>query len=350
MDMKRDYREDIRLFPSNVVKVWFFLLIAFLVLLPLFTKGYIVYNLNLVLINVIVALGMNILVGYTGQISLGHAGFFAIGAYASALIMTRLDLPFVFALPASGLIAAAFGFLLGLPALRLKGPYLVIATMGFGMAIIQIIGHWEGFFGGHMGIITPKISFGPFELNTDRQLYYVIMIVTVGMTIAAINIIKSRIGRAFIAIRDSDIAAETIGVNLTHYKTLAFAVSAFYTGIGGSLMGFVLGFINPQNFNFFLSIYFLAMVVVGGLGSILGSILGAIIITFLQIQLNNIPEVPLLGKGVIFLSERWFSMSGIANVSSIIFGLVLIVIIIFEPLGLWGRWLKIKYYWKKWPF
>jgi len=350
MDMKRDYREDIRLFPSNVVKVWFFLLIAFLVLLPLFTKSYIVYNLNLVLINVIVALGMNILVGYTGQISLGHAGFFAIGAYASALIMTRLHLPFVFALPASGLIAAVFGFLLGLPALRLKGPYLVIATMGFGMAIIQIIGHWEGFFGGHMGIITPKISFGPFELSTDRQLYYLIMTVTVGMTIAAINIIKSRIGRAFIAIRDSDIAAETIGVNLTHYKTLAFAVSAFYTGIAGSLMGFVLGFINPQNFNFFLSISFLAMVVVGGLGSILGSILGAIIITFLQIQLNNIPEVPLLGKGVIFLSERWFSMSGIANVSSIIFGLVLIVIIIFEPLGLWGRWLKIKYYWKKWPF
>jgi len=350
MDMKRDYHEDIKLFPNNVGMAWFLLLVAFFVSFPIFAQDYIVYILNLIMIHVIVALGMNILVGYTGQISLGHAGFFAIGAYTSVLLMTKLHVPFLLALPASGLVAAFFGLLLGLPALRLKGPYLVIATMGFGMAIIHIIGHWESFFGGHMGIITPPISFGPFILDTDKELYFLILAVTLGMTIAAINIIKSRIGRAFIAVRDSDIAAETIGVNLTYYKTLAFAVSAFYTGIGGSLMGFVLGFINPQNFNLFLSIAFLAMVVVGGLGSVLGSILGAILITILQQQLNNIPEIPLLGKGVIFLSERWFSMSGIANVSSIIFGFIMIMIVIFEPLGLWGRWLKIKYYWKRWPF
>ena len=350
MDMKRDYHEDIELFSSNVVKVWFLILLSFLISFPIFSKGYVVYNLNLIMIHVIVALGMNILVGYTGQISLGHAGFFAVGAYASVLLMTKLHFPFIIALPVSGLVAALFGFLLGLPALRLKGPYLVIATMGFGMAIIQVIGHWESFFGGHMGIMAPAITFGPYSLNSDKQLYYLIMAVTLGMTIAAINITKSRVGRAFVAIRDSDIAAEAMGVNLTYYKTLAFAVSAFYTGIAGSLMGFVLGFINPQNFNLFLSISFLAMVVVGGLGSILGSILGAILVTLLQQQLNNIPEIPFLGNWVIFLSERWFSMSGVANVSSIIFGLILIVIVIFEPLGLWGRWLKIKYYWRTWPF
>ncbi len=350
MDMKREYYEDIELCHSNFVRAWFVVLMLSLLLLPIFVKGYYVYVVNLIFINIIVALGLNLLVGYTGQISLGHAGFFAIGAYTSVLLMTKANIPFLLALPAAGIVSALFGFLLGLPALRLTGPYLAIATLGFGMAITQVIGHWEGLFGGRMGIVTPKISLGGFILSSDKQMYYLIMILAVAMSIAARNIVKTRVGRAFIAIRDSDIAAETLGVNLTLYKTLSFALSAFYTGIAGSLWAHILGFINPASFNLILSIMFLSMIVVGGLGSIPGSIFGAILITVLQIELNNIPGIPLLGPLVLAASERWFSVSGLANVSSIIFGSILVLIMIFEPLGMYGLWIRAKIYFKTWPF
>ncbi|MDP6180600.1 MAG: branched-chain amino acid ABC transporter permease [Desulfatiglandales bacterium] len=354
MDMKRDYYEDIQLLDSKVLWFWFLALIASLVvypfLIPRFTGSfYYIYIANYMAINVIVAVGLNILVGYSGQISLGHAGFFAIGAYITLLSMTTLHLPVLLALLLAGVIAAVFGFILGLPALRLEGPYLAIATLGFGMAITQMIGRWQ-VFGGRMGLEAPDIFLFNYPLEGDRGLYFLIIPIAFLLTMAARNLMKTRVGRAFIAIRDSDIAAETMGVNLVYYKTLAFAVSAFYTGIAGGLFACLIGFISPSTFNFILSIYFLAFVIVGGLGSIFGSIMGGMVMTWLILTLNKVQEVPHIGAALSSFSERWMSLSGLPNISSIIFGLIIILIVVFEPLGLFGFWIRTKIYWKTWPF
>ncbi len=349
MDMKRDYYEDIQLLDSKVLWFWFLMLLASLMVFPFLAPTYYIYMANYMAIHVIVTLGLNILVGYTGQISLGHAGFFAIGAYITVLSMTTFHLPFLLALVVGALVSALFGFILGLPALRLEGPYLAIATLGFGMAITQVIGRWE-IFGGRMGLQAPPITFGSFALNSDRKMYFLIMTITVLLVLAGRNLMKTRVGRAFIAIRDSDIAAETMGVNLVYYKTLAFAVSAFYAGVAGGLYAFMLGFINPTTFNFILSIYFLAFVIVGGLGSIFGSIMGGIVMTWLLLELDKVQELPYLGQALIAFSEKWMNVAGIPNIASIIFGLIIILLVVFEPLGLYGFWIRTKIYWKTWPF
>ena len=345
MDLQKSYKEDIRLFkkPSALVAFLVFIggLVAFPFLMLSVSGGsYYINAVNLIAIYAIVAVGLNILVGYTGQISLGHAGFFAIGAYAQALLVARGDVPVLLALVVAGLIAAVFGLLLGLPALRLEGPYLAIATLGFGMAVCQIIGRLD-FLGGRDGFIVPAPGLSGWvrawiahlytpELAVDAPqyaMYLLIIPICVLLTIAAVNLMKSKVGRAFVAIRDSEVAAETIGINLTRYKTTAFAVSAFYTGLAGGLYAHNMTFINPESFDLRLSIMFLAMVVVGGLGSVLGSHLGALLITLLM-----------------------FSLTAVRDVPEIIFGAIMILIILFEPLGLRGRWLKIKFYWKAWPF
>jgi branched-chain amino acid transport system permease protein len=263
--------------------------------------------------------------------------------------MMRHHVPFILALLMAGFVTAAFGLLLGIPSLRLEGPYLAIATLGFGMAVIQILGHWS-YVGGHMGISTPRISIGPWILKGDRHLYYLIMPLTVIMTVAGRNLIRTKVGRAFIAIRDSGLAASTMGINLTYYKTLAFAISAFYTGIAGGLMAFVLGFINPGGFTLTLSITFLAMIVVGGLGSISGSILGAILLTLVQLKLNAIQDVVFIGPFLTKISEKWFTIGGLPNIQNILIGLLMIGIILFEPLGLYGIWQRIRRFWQTWPF
>lgn len=354
MDMKRDHYEDIQLLDSRVLRLWFIALIAFLLvfpfLVPLLTgSSYYIYMVNYMAIHVIVTVGLNILVGYTGQISLGHAGFFAIGSYFTLLLMTALHLPFFLALLLAGLIAAFFGFVLGLPALRLEGPYLAIATLGFGMAITQVIGRWR-IFGGRMGLEAPDISILNYTLEGDRDLYFLIVPITFLLAIGARNLMKTRVGRAFVAIRDSDIAAETMGVNLLLYKTLAFAVSAFYAGIAGGLFAVLIGFVSPSTFNFILSIYFLAFVIVGGLGSIFGSIMGGIFMTWLILTLDKVQELPYIGALLSSFSAQWMSPSGLPNISSIIFGLIIILVVLFEPLGLYGFWIRTKIYWKTWPF
>jgi branched-chain amino acid transport system permease protein len=349
MDMKRDYFEDIRLLDSGAQIFWLIALLAALAAFPFFASSYLTYTVNLMAINVIVALGLNLLVGYTGQISLGHAGFFAIGSYITLAMMTKLGMPFAAALIIGGLVSACFGFILGLPALRLEGPYLAIATLGFGLTITQIIGRIE-FFGGHMGLQAPPLNLFGLVIDSDAGRYAVIMPICVFMAWGLRNLTKTRVGRAFVAIRDSDIAAQCIGVNLTFYKTLAFAVSAFYAGIAGGLMAFVLGFINPHTFNVMISILFLAMVVVGGLGSILGSIMGAVLISWLQIELSRITELPLLGPALEQISQSVFTISGLPNVQYVVFGLIMVGIIIFEPLGLYGIWIRTKLYWRTWPF
>ena len=324
-------------------------MLAVLIALPFLVGDYTLYVLNLIAINSIVAIGLNILVGYTGQISLGHAGFFAIGAYSCVLLMVKGGAPFLVALPAAGIIAALFGFVLGLPALRLEGPYLAIATLGFGMAITQIISHLD-FTGGHMGIQAPKMSIGALVADTGPKQYAVITCVTVALALAAVNLMKTRVGRAFVAIRDSDIAAEAMGININWYKTLSFAVSAFYAGVAGALMAFALEHVSAGSFNLMLSITFLAMVIVGGLGSVMGSVLGAVLLTYLQIKLQIIQEAAWIGPFLLEISKRYFTTEGLPNIQSIVFGAIMIAIVVFEPLGINGIYLRFKRYWKMWPF
>lgn len=357
MSMKRTYYEDIELFSSGTILFWTIVLLIALFGAPLFLSGYHIYLFSIIMVHVIVAVGLNILVGNTGQIALGHAGFFAIGAYGTVLLMTMLNFPFFAALIAAAFIAAFFGFILGLPALRLEGPYLAIATLAFGLAIMHIIGHTQ-IFGGRQGVAAPMLDIGIPQLGlswmlfSETSLYYLILIITIIMVLLAVNILKTRAGRAFVAIRDSEIAAEVIGINQTFYKTLAFAVSAFYAGIAGGLFAFVLGFFDPFTFNLILSVIFLVMVVVGGLGSVMGSITGAVLITYLMYDLfKNINEVPVLGNLILHVSRNWLSATGsMDNFNMIALGLVMIGIIIFEPLGIFGVWIRIKKYWKTWPF
>ena len=384
MDLKRNYYEDIKLIKSNFIGIWSLLLLVFLFFFPLFVENFYAHIASVLLINVIIAIGLNILVGYTGQVSLGHAGFLAIGAYTSVILVMKAGFPFLIALPMAGLVSALFGFVLGLPALRMEGPYLAIATLGFGIAIEQVLGVWdtvlglfvgfinyfvnlpahiaffftraesaekfiptldigpylgflEGLTGGRMGLKTPafsifetmdtEIALGFIKLTSDKQMYYFVLIITIILVLFAINLMKSRIGRAFIAIRDSEVAAETVGVNLTYYKTLAFAISAFYAGVAGALGAHLFQFIAPVQYNLIASITMLAIIVVGGLGSIIGSILGAILFTIL-------PQI--------------LSKYGEYNV--IVTGAIMVVIVMLEPLGLRGIWIRIKIYWKMWPF
>lgn len=327
MDLQTDYTREIRLFKSRATKVWFTFLLAILLIIPAVSEGYAVYLVTLAVIHIIIAIGLNLLVGHTGQISLGHAGFVAIGAYVSSLLMLKLDLPFALALPAAGLAAGLSGLLVGFPALRLTGPYLAVATLGFGIAIGQTLVRWESVSGGSIGIHPPKPSFGPLVLHSETHLYYLTMVIMLFMTIGAVNLTKSKFGRAFIAVRDSDVAAQAVGVNLPLYKTLAFAISAFYAGIGGSLMGHLIGYISPESFSPLASIYFLSMIVIGGLASILGSVLGAILLTALP-----------------------HFLSGIKNLPLVIYGACLILVVMIEPSGLKGRWGKTRLYWQMWPF
>ncbi len=349
MDMKRDYYEDVQFFSSGVTLFWFALMILFLAAFPFWVNNYYVYMANYMAINVIVAIGLNILVGYTGQISLGHAGFFAIGAYGTVTLMTQVHLPFWAALPLAAGIAAFFGFLLGLPALRLEGPYLAIATLGFGLTVTQVIGKLD-FFGGRQGLHAPELILGPWHLDTDREFYFLVMGITVALAAGVRNILKTRVGRAFIAIRDADIAAEATGVNLVAFKTLSFALSAFCTGVAGGLYAFVLRFIEPEIFTLLMSIMFLAMVVVGGLGSIMGSVAGACLLSWMDLQLRNILSIPYVGSFLESLSKTYFSITGVSNIQFILFGLIMIAIMLFEPLGIFGIWIRTKKYWKTWPF
>ncbi|WP_052294316.1 branched-chain amino acid ABC transporter permease [Desulfosudis oleivorans] len=353
MDMKRNYYEDVEIFSSGAVVFWFVVLGCFLAAFPFLCKhynyNYYIYVANYIAIQIIVVVGLNMLVGFTGQISLGHAGFYAVGAYGTITLMTEAHLPFLAALVLAALIAGLLGFLLGLPALRLEGPYLAIATLGFGLTITQVIGKIE-LLGGRQGLNAPDLVVFGRELKTDQDFYFLAVPIAVLLVLFARNVIKTKVGRAFIAIRDADIAAETMGINLVFYKTLAFAVSAFYAGIAGGLYAFVLGFIDPELFSLFLSIMFLTMAVVGGLGSIMGPIAGALVLGWVDLELRNILSIPYLGDWLRSLSSSYFSLTGVSNIQFIVFGVILVSIMLFEPLGIYGIWIRAKKYWKTWPF
>jgi branched-chain amino acid transport system permease protein len=312
-----------------------------LAVLPLVIPGYRVFTLSYMGVFVIVGLGMNLLVGHTGQVSLGHAGFLAIGAYTTVLAMTGWDLPFVVALLLAGAVAALFGFLLGLPALRLQGPYLAIATLGFGLAVTQIIGH-SAVFGGHMGLVVPSARIGSLSLSGDVSRYYLIVGIAVLLGLASRNLTVTRVGRAFRAIRDSEIAAATMGVDVAYYKTLSFAVSAAYAGIAGGLLALMTGFISPGVFTFTLSLIFLAMVVIGGLGSIAGTVLGSMLMGYLALEMDAFQELPILGGLLETFTERFMSPGGLPNFGWVVTGFLIGAAILVEPRGLYGLWLRFE--------
>ncbi|MGD9923967.1 MAG: branched-chain amino acid ABC transporter permease [Pseudorhodoplanes sp.] len=293
------------------------LLIAGAAALPFFLSDYRTFQLTLTLAYAIALLGLNILTGYSGQISLGHGAFFAIGAYVAAIMMDRWGLPYWSTIPVAGVVCLAAGFLFGLPALRLEGLYLALATFALAVVTPQILKYKgiEEWTGGVQGIviIKPDAPFG-LPLSADRWLYLFTLAITVVMFIAGVRLIRGRIGRALIAIRDHPTAASAMGINISLYKSVTFGVSALYTGVGGALGAIAVQFVAPDSFGFFLSISFLVGLVVGGLASISGAIYGALFIQFVPNVADNISKsAPWAIYGFFLLAFMYAMPSGVAG-------------------------------------
>jgi len=344
---KTSYAADMALYPLPIAQRSVAVLAAlFVVVVPLTLDPYLVTILNLILIAIVGALGLNILVGYTGQISIGHGAFMSVGAYTAANLITRIGAPFWIALPAGGAMAALVGAVVGIPSLRIKGIYLAIATLAAQFIIEWTINHVTWISGGiESSIQVPPPSIFGMKLESQRQLYFFLLFFAVVAIVATLNLMRSRIGRAFIAIRDQDIAAEIIGINIFRYKLWAFAISSFYAGVTGVLYTYYLGIANYEQFQIDVSIDYLAMIIIGGLGSVLGSILGAIFITVLPIATRL-----LLND----LGGMVFSGASVADVVSdlrlIMFGALIILFLVLEPEGLNRLWRNIRNYFRVWPF
>jgi branched-chain amino acid transport system permease protein len=334
---KTDYDQDIRLFQHGGQFFWYGLLAALLLAAPLMVSEYVLSQLHFVCIYSIVGLGLMLLVGYTGQISLGHAAFLAVGAYTEALLQSK-GVPFVLSIVSAALLSAAVGVIVGLPALRLKGIYLAIATLAFNVIIEEIVTRWESVTGGNQGKHLKAIELAGFKLASEASFYYLCLALTALSCLALMNLLRSPTGRAFVAIRDSEISASCMGVNLAKYKTMSFALSAALTGVGGALYAHKVAFITPEQFTLLTSIELVTIVIIGGIGSLHGAVLGAAFIIVL-------PQLISIGKD--WLPSAVANQSGL---QSIVFGLVLIGFIIFEPLGLYGRWLKVRTYFQVFPF
>jgi branched-chain amino acid transport system permease protein len=261
------------------------------VVLPFFFNAYRVGQFTQAMALGIAVLGLNLLVGYSGQISLGHGAFFALGAYTSAIAIVELDVPYLLTLPVAGAVCALAGFLLGLPALRLRGLYLALVTLAVAIATPQVIKRAEGLTGGTQGMSIDKITAPAWSgLADDQWLYFVTLVVTAVMFVLAAFLVRGRVGRALVAIRDNEIAARTMGVDLARFKTGTFAVSAMYAGVGGALFTLPLGFLAPESFPLALSFAFLAAIVVGGLATIAGALFGALFIEFVPVYAADVDE------------------------------------------------------------
>jgi branched-chain amino acid transport system permease protein len=339
---KESYRADQALLTNRAQWVWLGLLIAGLALVPFGANAYWTYLACLVLINVASATGLNILTGYTGLVSLGHGAFMALGAYTVAILEQRLGTPFMLNILAGGAVAAAIGMIVGIPSLRVKGLYLAIATIGASIILQFVFLNWTSVTGGSRGInVAPATVFGT-ELARPSELYWVIMPITVLMVLGAANLFRTRIGRAFIAIRDRDISAEVLGIPLLRYKLLSFAVSSFYAGIAGGMWAYMFRSVGPESFTLLTSIFFLAAIIVGGMGSILGAILGAIFMTMM-------PE--LLRFAVAFVAPFIENAATLlAPVRTMVFGALIILFLVFEPQGIAEIIRRIRRSWHLWPF
>jgi len=291
--------------------------LAAALVLPWFLSDYRTFQFTLAIIYAIAVLGLNILIGYNGQFSLGHAAFYAVGAYTAAILMDPGGVAYYWTIPAAGAVCLVVGFLFGLPALRLEGLYLALATFALSVATPQLlkydaISKWTGGVQG-VAIIKPD---PPFDLpiSQDRWLYYFTLVVMLVMFVGAWNLLRGRTGRALKAIRDNPIAASAMGVNTALYKSLTFGVSALYTGIAGALGAIAIQFVAPDSFNLFLSISFLVGVVIGGLASIPGAVFGGVVIVFIPNLAEQVSK-----------AAPWA-----------IYGIFLILFMYFMPTGIWG--------------
>ncbi|MBS3755845.1 MAG: branched-chain amino acid ABC transporter permease [Desulfobacterales bacterium] len=341
-DFKETYVKDEEIFQSLFVKFWLGVLFVFLIIFPFVANQYLLYIANMIGFAVIGAVGLNLLTGFTGQISLGHAAFIGIGGYTSAILVTRLGFSFWLSIPFAGLVAAAAGLVIGIPSLRVKGLYLCIATLAAQFIFEFIFVHWESLTNGITGINVPPPAIAGFEFNTEKRFYWITLVVVILAVIYARNLVRSRMGRAFMAIRDRDLSAEIIGINLFRYKLSAFAISSFYAGVVGALWISYLKVITPEHFPLLLSIEYLAMIIVGGLGSVLGAIFGGIFMTL-------VPEILSFLAGIVksILPGREAIFEPLKNV---IFGLLIILFLIFEPRGLAEIWNRVKSFFRLWPF
>ncbi len=284
---------------------------------PLVSPRYFVFLASLIGVNAIVAIGLNLLSGYTNQLSFGHAGFLAVGAYTAAIVTTRWpDTPVLLTLVAAGVVTGIVGLLLGVPCLRLEGLYLAMATLAFGFVVVEAIMNLDWLTRGNDGLRVPAARLGPLAFASDTTRYYLVVAVGAAMAWAALNLARTRTGRALLAIRESEIAAQASGVSLARYKALAFVLSAVYTGVAGGLFGFVVGFVSPDAFDVFLSVDYVAMIIVGGLGSVPGSIAGAAILTVLNDSLAGFQNYRPLIFGVILIGSMLFMPGGIASAAA----------------------------------
>ncbi len=311
-------------------RIWLIVSVVTAVVLPFVLKNYQVTIAAFVLINATAALGLNVLTGYAGQISLGHAAFMALGGYSAALIQTQFGIPLWISLPVAGIVTSLFGLILVVPALRLTEIYLAIATLGFGVAVQQVIPQWS-LLGGSQGLSVDRTSvfdawlnvegaLGPLTLTPRIKFYFVVVLVGALLWWLTRNALRSGLGRMFVAVRDRELAAEALGVNLARTKAYAFLLSAFLTGVAGALHANLVGYINASSFGLGLSIEFLAMIAIGGIASMPGALLGAAFITLLPHLLSGF--------------SQW--------VPQFVYGAALLGAILFMPYGLWGALLRLR--------
>lgn len=337
-----NYKQDMAIWKISRVRMRVFIMLALFALFPLIASDYVIGLATLCGIAAIGAIGLNILTGFTGQISIGVGAFLGVGGYTSAILTAKLGLSFWIAMPAAGIATAIVGGLFGLPSLRLKGLYLAIATLAAQVIILFVISRWDSLTGGTAGMVLSRPEIGGFVFNSETSYYYLMFFILILTTLFTLNLFRSRVGRAFIAVRDRDIAAEVMGIDLFKYKVLAFIVSSFFIGIAGALLGHYTMVVSPELYSITVSIEYLAIILVGGLGSVFGSIYGAVFITLLPVFLRS---------GIELLSGIFPDLSGVlAGLKEVVFGLVIILFLIYEPQGLAKIWRNIKDYFKLWPF
>jgi branched-chain amino acid transport system permease protein len=334
---KTDYGQDINLAKHGGHVFWYSVLGVLLVAAPWLFSEYLLAQLTFILIYGIVGVGLMLLAGFTGQFSIGHAAFFGVGAYTQA-VLTGMGWPFPLALAAGAALSATVGVVVGLPALRVKGIYLGIATLSFGFIVEEVFARWESVTGGNAGKTVGQIKMFGWTADTGASFYFVCLVITVIVTLGVVNLLRSHTGRAFVAIRDSEISAQSMGIHLAYYKTMSFAISAALAGVGGALYAHQIRFLSPDQFNIIQSIDLLLMVVIGGLGSIHGAFLGAMFLIGLPQAISAMKD---------FLPDAIGQAPGL---KSVIYGAVLIAFVLFEPLGLYGRWLKIRTWFQLFPF
>ncbi len=336
------YASDMGLRRKPVERVRLVLLIVAIVVFPFVASPYWLGLGNQIAIAAIGAIGLNILVGYTGQISLGQGAFMAVGAYTAGLLTLRLGMPWGASLALGCLATAAVGTFFGIPSLRLKGLYLAIATLAAQEIIEWVVTHWTALTGGTEALVLSAPRLFGVRLNTDFNFYWIAVGLAGATALFTANLFRSRVGRAFLAVRDQDVAASVIGVNVFRHKLLAFAVSSFFVGLAGGLIAFYRNIVSWERFTLETSIIYLAMIIVGGLGTIRGSLLGAALITLLPAAINNVGRA-LQGSAPALATV-------LPHVQQAVFGLVIILFLVFEPEGLSKMWRNVKDYFHVWPF